>query len=77
MPKKNVVAIDYSGSTNISWSEGNKKYWQSVYDYISKVNPEDTQFIFWDDRKNPEVVSQAQAEVKAMAVLIQGLLFNI
>lgn len=65
MPKKNVIAIDYSGSTNISWNDGNKKYWQSIDDYISNINPEDTQFIFWNDRENPEVVSQAQALIKA------------
>ena len=60
MPKKNVIAIDYSGSTN-----RNKKYWQNVYAYVSKTNAEDTQFIFWDNRQNPEVVSREQALAKA------------
>ncbi len=43
MPKKNVIAIDYSGSTN-----DKKNYWDKVLSVLEKTNGIDTKYIFWD-----------------------------
>ncbi len=67
MPKKNFIAIDCSGSTCF-----NKKYWNGVYEYISKINSEGTQFIFWASGENPKVMNQAQALKRAEQCIGSG-----
>ncbi|MGC1853902.1 MAG: hypothetical protein WA659_00790 [Candidatus Aquirickettsiella sp.] len=52
MPKKNVIAIDYSGSTYRQ-----KNYWKKVESVLEKTNDEDTVYTFWDHRENPEITN--------------------
>lgn len=65
MPKKNVVAIDYSGSTFRK-----ENYWKKVKSLLEETNEIDTVYMFWDNRKNPEIAE------KKWAIKITELLIN-
>lgn len=58
MPK--FIAIDYSGSTG-----GVKEYWNKVTHFLKETNNSDATCIFWDDRKDPEVMNNEKAIIKA------------
>lgn len=58
MPKKNVIAIDYSASTCFS---NNREYWPRVSKHLKNLNDKDSSYIFWDNRQNPILMNQENA----------------
>ncbi len=64
--KKNVIAIDYSGST---YSQ--KNYWEKVKSVLEKTNDIDTVYTFWDYRENPEITKKERAK-EIIELLIKG-----